>query len=733
MSRRWLILLLVLFIFPAGGVRAHANLERSEPGAGAQLAEAPPEIRLFFTEPLESQFSRIELRNTLGGAVDVPPAQLDPDDVQQLVLVPGDLADGLYTVAWRVVSQTDGHLTQGSFPIIVGASTSSADVQSSIAQETVPVDSALIRWLNLLSLALLVGSVTFWRFIWLPTVPEGDPQVERGMQQVIWAGWLAVGVSSVLVALLQSQIVSGGDWSAALGAAAQVIGGTRFGQLWWLRLGLWLVFGVILWRGPWPMRIRLGLLLALGAAILLTQSLFSHASGAADSTLAILADWIHLVAMAVWVGGLVQFVRVIGLIRPLLIYLSVMVARFSNLARVSVAMLVITGGFAAWLQVGSPDALLNTRYGQALTIKLLLFLPLLAMGAINLFLTSRGLAAGQMIWSKRLRALVSIEIALAIALVMAVGVMTAIVPARVTAAARGLVAAPPPNNTFFEMVIENDLMIHLTIEPGLVGENTFSVDLFDDQTGELISDASLIRLRFEQEGQSIGESELRAAFQGDGRYTVTGANLSAPGDWRIRMTVQRPDQFDTVVDFELVIMLPQATTTSFDPSPSTQARGLALLLTGLAGVIVCGAFLLTMRQLALRPPTALAMVFLVGSVIFAQSGVQLLVDQEIANPIAADAGSLQIGGDLYAEHCAMCHGDTGRGDGPFAVTLNPRPADLAIHTVPGKHPDSQFYVWITDGPSSSSAAMPAFGPILSDEERWHLVNYIRTFAADEGS
>jgi mono/diheme cytochrome c family protein len=198
------------------------------------------------------------------------------------------------------------------------------------------------------------------------------------------------------------------------------------------------------------------------------------------------------------------------------------------------------------------------------------------------------------------------------------------------------------------------------------------------------------------------------------------------------MTVQRPDAFDAVLDFEPVITLPTATTTSFDPSPSTESRGLALLLTGLAGVIVGGGFLLTMRQLTFKPQTVMAMVFLVGSVIFAQSGMQLLIDQEITNPIVPDANSLMIGGDLYAEHCAMCHGDQGRGDGPFAVTLNPRPADLAIHTAPGKHPDSQLYAWITDG-LPTTAAMPAFGTLLSDDERWHLVNYLRTFALDDES
>ena len=72
----------------------------------------------------------------------------------------------------------------------------------------------------------------------------------------------------------------------------------------------------------------------------------------------------------------------------------------------------------------------------------------------------------------------------------------------------------------------------------------------------------------------------------------------------------------------------------------------------------------------------------------------------------------------------MCHGTTGKGDGPVGLTLNPRPADLTVHTKPGIHPDGQLFEWITNGYPHS--AMPAFGQRLSEIDRWNLVNYIRT-------
>src|SRR5690606_25557157 len=122
---------------------------------------------------------------------------------------------------------------------------------------------------------------------------------------------------------------------------------------------------------------------------------------------------------------------------------------------------------------------------------------------------------------------------------------------------------------------------HLTIEPGTVGENTFYVDLYDQESNTIIDDASLIRLRFESETDNLGESELRPTLQG-GRYVVQGANLSVAGDWQIRMTIQRPNEFDTVLDFEPSISLAQqAVMPDFDPTPSRFKRGIALVITGI--------------------------------------------------------------------------------------------------------------------------------------------------------
>jgi Tol biopolymer transport system component/mono/diheme cytochrome c family protein len=95
------------------------------------------------------------------------------------------------------------------------------------------------------------------------------------------------------------------------------------------------------------------------------------------------------------------------------------------------------------------------------------------------------------------------------------------------------------------------------------------------------------------------------------------------------------------------------------------------------------------------------------------------------NPLTADQATRTAGQLLYAANCVVCHGVAGKGDGPSAVGLNPRPVDFSQHMLPGKHTDGQVFLWIKNG--LPGTAMPAWSGRLSDEQIWQLVTYLRTF------
>ncbi len=95
------------------------------------------------------------------------------------------------------------------------------------------------------------------------------------------------------------------------------------------------------------------------------------------------------------------------------------------------------------------------------------------------------------------------------------------------------------------------------------------------------------------------------------------------------------------------------------------------------------------------------------------------------NPVPDSEAARSAGAETYRERCAVCHGVGGRGDGPAAFTLNPRPVDLTVH-VP-QHAPGEVHYWITNG--IPGTAMPAWGEELTETERWEIVRFLDALAA----
>jgi len=93
------------------------------------------------------------------------------------------------------------------------------------------------------------------------------------------------------------------------------------------------------------------------------------------------------------------------------------------------------------------------------------------------------------------------------------------------------------------------------------------------------------------------------------------------------------------------------------------------------------------------------------------------------NPVPASAESVAAGRTLYAQNCVYCHGDTGKGDGPAAVSLTVRPTDLT-NPASGELSDGALFWKISEGHSP----MPAHQRLLSSDDRWTIVNYLRTLS-----
>jgi putative copper resistance protein D len=151
----------------------------------------------------------------------------------------------------------------------------------------------------------------------------------------------------------------------------------------------------------------------------------------------------------------------------------------------------------------------------------------------------------------------------------------------------------------------------------------------------------------------------------------------------------------------------------------------ALAAGSLAVVLVLAAAALSRAH---RPHAALAAVTSLaaaGTALWALA-VDAYPDTYRRPTVPYQAVSISNGATLFQAHCAACHGRSGRGDGPLAERLAARPADLTEpHTA--LHTAGDIFWWLTHG--KPPGAMPGFADRLAEDDRWDLINYLRTLSA----
>jgi putative copper resistance protein D len=241
--------------------------------------------------------------------------------------------------------------------------------------------------------ALLLGLLVTAGYL----LPEGEPAALRRalIANALGAALAFLGIS-VLALIIQGAKIQHAMPSPEL--LARYLTLTQSGRVWLARTGYAIVLALILWtlrREAGLNMIRLLAFLAL--PLVASRSLTSHAVAVGENAkLVVAADSVHLIATALWAGGLPALWRAFYLGNHHMNlphdWTARLVNRFSRLALLSVALLLITGLYQSWIHVGSLDVLKSTDYGNVLILKLALFIVMLAFGALNFFSTKPRLA-----------------------------------------------------------------------------------------------------------------------------------------------------------------------------------------------------------------------------------------------------------------------------------------------------------------------------------------------------
>jgi copper transport protein len=436
-----------------------------------------------------------------------------------------------------------------------------------------------VKALDYASIALWVGVLTFLALVWLPELREhggagpewaaGSDAFARSAPRLLGLAVVLGVVVALLVLVLQGATEAGVSfWSALDGHILDTVWHSRFGWVWgtrglvWLGLGGVLVLASIGRRQPVPaLRPAAlgadGLALApgpsgaltgaavLGAAYLvITPALSGHASVGADTGILFPLDIGHVVAMCVWLGGLLCLVVALPLATRRLPatdrtrLLAGTLIRFSPLALACVLTLLLTGVVQAYLHIRTWYGLWHSAYGAAVLIKFGLLLVLIGLGALNRQRAIPGLreavrggrSPGEI--GVALRRTLRAEVALILVVLGVTGALSSYTPpADATAGPFATTTSLGPAELEFD------------VDPARVGLNTMHIYLINPTDGSQFTATQELDVTASLPAKGIGPLPLTATPAGPGHYVISAAELIPGGTWDIELT-DRVSEFD---------------------------------------------------------------------------------------------------------------------------------------------------------------------------------------------
>ncbi len=524
----------VLVMASAPPAVAHARLVDTDPDQGAVLQSAPDVVTFTFNESVTGVADGVEVFDAEGRAI---ASSSKTRDKQLLVTLEGDIGEGTVTVAWRVVS-ADDHPIGGSLTFSIGEpspNVTPSDVGGSTAD--VPVALSLSRWPAYAGLLIAVGLVWFSTLL----LPAELHKLERARRRLRTTARLAAAVAAVA-------------WLLGLPLTALYLRGTQastlLGELTWQALpnreivitgtvAIAVIASVsMLPAAPGKAR-RRWLAAAVGLLALAPLPLSGHTRTAEPADLSVLFDFLHLVAGATWLGGIVGLALTIPALAGRNDAAAELVSRFSTAAATVLAVLVLSGSFLAWRIVGSWTALATSGYGRLLLVKIAIAALAVAIAGFNRFRLVpriRG-AAGFHDRTATGRILVrtaTTEAAALVAVLLITGFLVHTSPPTDPAAA-GVRSAT-------ERTTLGGLTAIVTLAPATTGKNTVTVQLLNSAgtPAELLTPP---RVRVSSDELDLGEITVAPVALGSYRGTVT---LPRDGTWRVQISL-RLSRFDNPV------------------------------------------------------------------------------------------------------------------------------------------------------------------------------------------
>lgn len=538
---------LAALVAPAAA-SAHAYITKTVPAASVLLNVAPRSVQLTYDEAVEPRFALISVTDVNARSVTDGRVTRSPLNADTLVVPLKKIGEGWYLVYWRAIS-VDGHPVQGVFTFAVGPNPGPAPEfvppHVSLSATSTPLVAA--RWLMFLTVLTAIGLFVLRILIAQPLSRRVEGTKLRSLDAA-FAVAAVLGLLAVPAYLEESTAIDTLRSFFAVGTLVPLWRATAFGRAY---VDLELCFALFvfaaalaIWldRPGLPRRPVASLLalvgaLAAAAAVLAVPGAGGHAAQTSPRGVAVFLDWLHLVSSAVWIGGLVGLLvlwrslpaarRVDGLV--------VCVPRFSNVAFVSVLLLLATGVGASVLHLPVLAALWQTAYGKTILIKSAILLVAMLVAAVNLLRTKPRLVRADERAATLLRRLVGVEAMLVAGAVLAAAVLSSLAPPPPAFAKEGSALARVGPGAVARSVTRNGYTLRVLVHPNkAVADNAFALQV--THGGKPVRGAN-VTLDFSMLDMQMPDQSYQLAETAPGVYTQRKPALVMAGHWGLEFTV----------------------------------------------------------------------------------------------------------------------------------------------------------------------------------------------------
>jgi len=392
-AARLIVLVVCAALAAPAAAWAHGNFVRTVPADRSVLARAPAHVLVYLDDDVRVAPGNAAVRNGGGSILDGKPST--HGKTLELPLRP-KLGRGDYSVRWSVVSD-DGHIVQGvlAFGVGLGRAPPVATLRPTVE---VGFGTVVSRWIFFAGLLVASGLALFDLLVWRPLAGSG-----------LRTGWIAIGLAAMFLSAHGLVHASHGGAATRFGLTIDVASAVA-------ATGAAAAAIAIADRSAAPFGV------VLAVALIPVPTVAGHALDPGRSWIDVPIDLLHVLAAALWIGGLFALVLVAPRDGASPQLLAAAARRFSKLALASVLVLAVTGAGRALAELSAVSQLWTTGYGRAILAKTGLFVLLLGLGALSRERVLAGVA--------RLRSLMFVELAFALGIVVAVAVLTSLRPGR---------------------------------------------------------------------------------------------------------------------------------------------------------------------------------------------------------------------------------------------------------------------------------------------------------------